>query len=85
MARTLSSHKFAQQPLGNRVRDGVFLVGIVARVRQPLDPASIGRSLLAFAIDPWRDHDALTRLVDEMSEAQALDNPSSIVGRRPIS
>lgn len=32
------------------------------------DPASIGRSLLAIAIDPWRDHDALARLVDEMSQ-----------------
>ena len=34
------------------------------------DPASVGRSLLAIAIDPWRDHDALTKLVDEMSQIQ---------------
>ncbi len=34
------------------------------------DPSSIGRSLLALAIDPWRDPDALARLVDEMSRIQ---------------
>ena len=34
------------------------------------DPASIGRSVLAIAIDPWRDHDALAKLVDEMSQIQ---------------
>ncbi len=30
------------------------------------DPSSIGRSLHATGVNPWRDHDALARLVDEM-------------------